>query len=1013
MRIWISAAVLLIFATLALAILPSMVDWNAYRQNLETAASQLSGHDVAINGPIDVALIPYPTLTARDVAVASKADDALSFELIANQADISFKIGPLLVGEPVVRALHLKRPNLNLTDRSWQRLRSWPPRWRDWTAPFSLGLEGISVTDGRLGLADKVQDQTSGIRDLSLDIQIDESGKSIAAAGLFRTKRHNFTISSEFGRPSANGASTAKLLIQAQNGLDERTSLRFSGRVSLVDDAPDLRGRLSLGGPDLQHGLAALAAATAYPSTFRFLREAQPFAIEGQLRADREGIRVDEMQLHLAEKVGKGTINLQLHPQDRLNLDLELPTLHLADETGLTDFLPLDVLSKLELPPGDIDIRLREVAYRSGSARQASLKLNTSRDGVTTVEEAKAQFPGLVDVRFSGGLFPAEIGSQLKGQLTAVGDSLRSSLIWAGLIEDVEQARGLQSFSLQGDLSVSTVEIALNEAEMSLDSSRAKGQASLRFSEHRHLTLNVDIDRPNLDLYAPDRPIEQIMAALEDRLSTLDLDVDARFKRLIWKGIHFEDGTVRSSIADGRIVIDEILANTVGDTTLSLVGTMNLNSRVAELETQIRSQQPFRALRHVDVELPINASRLRPIDLVGDVKGTPDRFETKLRLSYDGGKAGLEGEAGWIEGQLWYNMSTQASHPDNQSLARQFGLAPLLPEGDAQGPLELTGRVRHDTDTPWIASGSWKLGPTTFTGSLSYEDAPFDSPFDAKLSIGTPQKDSLAPFLILTGVRLAGDWTPARWLGRLPEFGLRTAWLETTEGTVSLTSKGGIVGESLAIDGRLKDGLLYLEQIDANPWNGSLSAEMTLERRRDQPFLAIAVTLDQVESAEFAEWAGIKNGLSGPLSLRFEANSVGVTAYDLIGSLSGNLELTLGPGRLEGTGIPSLKRILFDRDRQDATTIDRSLVLPFDMINAKATLSRGILSIETGNLLVSSIEEDMTRARLDGNLDLLLWIADLSVMREDENHQDSSVPKEIYQIIGPPYRPYGATQEGN
>lgn len=991
-----------------------MIDWSAYRQNLEVAASGQSGHDVTINGPIEVTLLPYPTLMAKDVTVASRANERLNFELTANQADISFKIGPLLVGEPVVRTLHLRRPDLNLTEDSWQRLSSWPLRWRDLAAPFStLDLEEISVADGRVGLADNAQDQTSGIRNLSLDVQIDQSGKSIEAAGLFRTKRHSFTISSEFGRPDANGASAAKLLVEAQNGLDERTSLRFSGRSSLVEDVPNLRGRLTLGGPDLQHGLAALAAATNYPSTFRFLMDAQPFAVEGQIEADREGIRVDDMRLRIAEKVGKGAINLQLHPQDRLSLFLELPTMRLANETGLTDFLPMDVLSKLALPPGEIDIRLREIAYRSASARQASLKLRTSRDGVTTVEEAKAQFPGLVDIRFEGGLYPAEIGSLLRGRLAAVGENLKSSLIWIDLIEDDDRIKGLRSFSLQGDLSVSSVEVALNDAEMSLDSSSAKGRADLRFSERRRLTLDVDIDRPNLDLYVPNHPPGQMLATFKKSLSALDLNVDARFRRLIWQDVNFEDGAIRSRTENGRVVVDEILINTVGDTSMSLTGTIDLSSRAADLKTRIQSQQPFRVLRHIDVDLPINASRLRPVELTGDIKGTPDLFETKLMAIYDGGNAKLEGEAGWTDDRLWYNVAAKANHPDNQVLARQFGLAPLVPEGDAEGPLELTGRVKYDATTPWVASGSWKLGPTTFTGSLSYEDAPFDSPFDAKLSVGSPQKDSLTPLLILTGLRLAGDWTPGRWLGRLPGLGLRTAWLEEMEGALSLTSKGGIVGDNLAIEATLRDGLLYIKQIDARPWNGSLRAEMTLERRRDQPFLAIAVALDQVEAADFAEWLGIKSGLDGPLDLRFEANSVGSTAYDLIASLSGELEMNLGPGQIKGIGIPSLKRALFDRDSPGDAPIDRSLTLPFDIIDAKATLSRGILTVETGHLLVTSEIDKEVTSSLDGNLDLLLWIVDLRLTKDEDGRSDNPGPHEIYQIVGPPYRPFGVISDGN
>jgi hypothetical protein len=138
-----------------------------------------------------------------------------------------------------------------------------------------------------------------------------------------------------------------------------------------------------------------------------------------------------------------------------------------------------------------------------------------------------------------------------------------------------------------------------------------------------------------------------------------------------------------------------------------------------------------------------------------------------------------------------------------------------------------------------------------------------------------------------------------------------------------------------------------------------------------------------------------------------------VTAYDLIASLSGDLHLTLGPGQVEGTGIPGLKRFLFDGSRQDGAPIDRSLVLPFDVFDAEATLSRGILGLETGQLSVSTATEKPVTALLSGNLDLLLWIADLSLTSHREGSDGTSDRTKIYQILGPPYRPSGVINDGN
>ena len=155
-------------------------------------------------------------------------------------------------------------------------------------------------------------------------------------------------------------------------------------------------------------------------------------------------------------------------------------------------------------------------------------------------------------------------------------------------------------------------------------------------------------------------------------------------------------------------------------------------------------------------------------------------------------------------------------------------------------------------------------------------------PFEAKLSVGSPQKDSIAPLLNLTGLRLAGDWTPARWLGRLPGTGVRSAWLDKADGSLSLASKGGLVGDGLTMNAKLSDGLLFVERLEATPWRGRLEAELTLTRRRDQPFTAVAIDLTQVDAAELAAWLGVKSGISGPLDLELEASSVGRTPYEMV-----------------------------------------------------------------------------------------------------------------------------------
>jgi hypothetical protein len=1011
LRAWIVAAVVIALAALGLATLPRAIDWNAYRADIEAAAARLSGHEVTIGGPIELTVLPRLMLRARDVTIASRQGAAVGFELSTNRAEVALEIGPLLAGRPVLQELRLRRPVLTIDPGSSRRLLAWPPLWQDWAAPFlHLDLKRIALDGGRIVLAGEQPSRGLDLRDLSLELQIAGPSGPVEVAGLFETERHRFTLGAAFGAPDAEGASAAEVTIEARNGVEETTVLHFGGRVGRFGDDAGMRGRLSVSGPDLQHGLAALAAATGYPSVFRATAAAQPFAVDGRIEADRRGIRARELQLRLDGKLGKGTIDLQLHPQEQLDLDLELPPLRLADDAGLVDFLPLDLLSKLRVPPGEIDIVLRELSHRDQSARQASVRLTTGQDRVTRVEQAKVQLPGLIDLRFEGGLYPGEVGPRLRGKLAAVGDDLKTSLAWFGLLDRVEGVRGWRSFSLEGEVDVSSVEIALAPFDLRLDAARAQGEARLRFSERRHLALDVDVERPNLDLYVAGWDAEAAVALLERGLDLLDTEVDIGFTRSIWQGVHVEAGSIRARTERSLLTIAELAATTVGETALSLAGSIDLASGRADLDATLASAHPARALHHLDLDPPLPASRLRPIELTASLEGTPADVALRAQAAYDRGEIVVEGDLGLRQDRRRYDLAVTARHPDHRALAGHFGLAPLVPEGDAEGPFELAGRLRLEAGEGWIASGNAKLGPTTFTGSLSFPEQAFQGPFDAKLSVGAPQKDSLAPLLILSGLRLAGDWTPARWLGRLPGTGLRTAWLDRMDGVLSLAGKGGLVGAGFTMQATLGDGVLHADRIEASPWQGRLQAEVRLERRNDRPFVALAVDLDRIEAADLASWAGVESGIEGPLDLSLEASSTGLTPYDLVAALAGKLELDVGPGRITGLGVPELRRTLSgEADGQDAAGGD--LTMGFRELEARAGLSRGILTLEKGSLRLDAGAGRTVEAAVDGTADLLLWIVDLGVAAAGSAAAPGS--ESVFRVVGPPDRLVGYASSGN
>ncbi len=1007
MRLWIAAAVLIALATLSLVVVPYAVPWEKFRAEIEAAAEDLTGHELTIEGPIDVVFLPRPVLTARDVMMAGRPDAAIGFQLTSQQIDLGFRPGPLLVGRPIVDELKLTRPVLALDRAASDKLQAWPPKLDEWSKTFiQPGLRLVTIADGRLELADQDAGAASAVSELSLTLAMDTGKGPIEAVGLFKTRSHRFAIDADLGAQDSAGSSTVKARIDTRNGIDEATTLNLNGVLHRQGALAGMQGRIDLAGPDLRSGLKTISAVTGYPSTFLSFGPNQAFKVQSRFQADRHSLVTEDARITLNEKPGSGKLALRFASSPTLDLSLDLPSIRLADETALIDFVPLDMLTIFPTTPGTIDLRLRELVYRGQAIRRSAIEIVTDQGGIPEIKQAKALFPGLVDVHFKGSVRPSETGRALKGRLTAAGDDLGKTIRWLDLPLTASQ-KGWRNFSLESNINVSSVEIAFADIDMRLDSSKLSGRADLRFSDRLRLGLDVDVERLDLDLYSPDSEAAELLERLAAKAERLDMSIDARFQHLAFQGLHFEEAALSASARERHFKLGSFALKTVGDTTINLEGDVDLQAETVDLTAELSSRFPARVLRHLDLGIPLISARLKPLVLSGWITGELRGFDVGLRADYDDGQWLIEGRGGWIDKEAYYDLAISAGHPDHRALAGHFGLAPLIAANDAPGPFEISGQLKKDPKGAWFTAGNAKLGPTSITGRLAQEGGIGDKTWEAKLSVGHPMKDSLAPFLTVIGLRSASDWTPHSILGRLPQTPFRTGWLDQIDGSLSVVAKGGLAGDGISLSARLNEGFLYVDKAEAALWNGDLQAEMSLERRRGQPFASLALKLDDVDAEALTEWLDMPRTIEGPLSLELDVSSAGHSAFDLMRGVTGSFRIEAGPGKLHGPRIPTFRKTLRDRFYADLDVLpplDDPLTMPLSTFEANSTLQRGIAIFEEGRLSFDPGMGTSANAGIDGTLDLLLWAADLSL---SVTVDDPPADPLILRIVGSPRRPQG------
>ena len=119
----LSIAIALILALLAALFGPHVIRWNDHRAFFEAEASRLVGIKVLVGGDIDAALLPFPSVTLRAIAIGPAGEGS---RMRARSLRIELELGPLMRGELRATEMRLVAPQFNIGLDSQGQI-DWPP----------------------------------------------------------------------------------------------------------------------------------------------------------------------------------------------------------------------------------------------------------------------------------------------------------------------------------------------------------------------------------------------------------------------------------------------------------------------------------------------------------------------------------------------------------------------------------------------------------------------------------------------------------------------------------------------------------------------------------------------------------------------------------------------------------------------------------------------------------------------------------------------------------------------
>ncbi len=506
MSIWKSpifyiGILLLVVLSAALAA-PFVVNWNAYRDNLELYGLKLTGRDVAINGDISARLFPWPRLVLNDVTVANPQGFVGAPIVDANKITMQLNLAGLMAGEISVEKITIDHPVVNLWRQAAGKL-NWQFKvdqaLQDSKLLDQVKLDQIIVNDGELYLQDEVHGFDIGFT------QVKTTMSATVLEGPWRilgtARQGEIPLSISFtsrvykqGEPFSFG-----VRFEPQDGT--LPALIFDG--DLLED--NLKGKVLL------EPVVTVDGRESLEGTFK------PLKLRSNLEANFEHANLKDIQITPADTKDNGTLihgsaSAIFENGVKATVQLDSPRLDLDALAGAQSLrvwraggvmAVVNTLMKDFPKTLDLAATLKVDSLSAAGETVENLNLNMAVEQNTIrVKELSANLPGRSRMKFSGVAFPGDIAAQLGGTLAFESNDARQFVGWlwpegkSNLTKFWTGTRG--RFKSQSNVDWSGQHFLLQDLNYELDG--AAGNATLAVQLGALAAVDLKLNAKLLDL---------------------------------------------------------------------------------------------------------------------------------------------------------------------------------------------------------------------------------------------------------------------------------------------------------------------------------------------------------------------------------------------------------------------------------------------------------------------------------------------------------------------------------
>jgi large subunit ribosomal protein L24 len=837
-------SVAIILALVAALVGPHFVDWTQYRTSIESEATKLAGLPVRISGPIDVRILPTPTLSLGRVEIGSVAQpQAKAREVYAELA-----LGSLMRGSVRASELRVVGPEVSLTVAANGRVEF--PAVRAGFDPDQFLIDKIAVEDGRVAFSDGASGTSVSLEGFWFKGDLRSLLGPAKGEGGFISEGERFGYRLATSRLGEDGSVKLRLGIDPS---DRPLAIEADGSLKLEDNSPRFDGSLTLA------RLAAVGGASGRGTV------AVPWRASAKVKAAPTHALFEQLEYSYGpeERALKltGTAEFRFGKTPRFESVLSARQADLDRALALPDAssrLPLAALKAFIEPfastyrpqfPVRVGIGVDAVTLAGGTLQNVRGDLKLDNDG-WDIETLEFRAPGFAQVRLSGRVAAVQQGVTFKGPAQIEASDPNAFLAWLeGRADAAPRQMGVLRAS--GDVTVGAQSFAVDRLKFEFDRRTIEG----RFA------YAADGARPRLDaeLKAGELDVDGVLAfgraALEgsaiERPREIALTVDIGRATLAGVDVKGISGTFKLDPAG--ITFDKVRIADLADAAFNLNGRMEgaleaprgtvtfdvdargLDGTVAVLEKYL--PEAAAPLRHAATRIvPLKAHATLGIE---PESPTDPRGISKVKLALEGSAGALRmkigAEAAGDVGALMlpvFRFDGQVSATDGTALTALLGLDRALMVDKRAGTLTIAVRSAAGSDARVDARlNAGGLAASANGTARLFQSSGFASALDVTL-----QAADASPLR-----RGATAQPPA-----LLPVAVR-AKLNASANELALENISGVVGGS-PVRGKLKLGLGANKRID-----GQIDADAV-----DVPALiAIAAGMPRTASrADAPVWAG-------------------------------------------------------------------------------------------------------------------------------------------------------------